>query len=50
MILYLDTSVLVAALTPEAATRRVQHWISTQGAETVAVSEWVGVEFPLRSP
>lgn len=45
MILYLDTSILVAALTPEPSTDRVQEWISKQLPGALAVSEWVSVEF-----
>jgi predicted nucleic acid-binding protein len=43
--LYLDTSVLVAALTVEAATGRVQTWMSAAHAEDSAISDWVITEF-----
>lgn len=45
MILYLDTSVAVAALTPEPSSHRVQKWISEQAPGALAVSEWGRVEF-----
>jgi predicted nucleic acid-binding protein len=42
---YLDTSVLVAALTNEDATALIQVWIAEQAGGTLAVSEWVHTEF-----
>ena len=45
MTLYLDTSVLVAALTHEAETTRMQQWLRDQAVATLAVSEWVVAEF-----
>lgn len=45
MIRYLDTSLLVAALTPEIETARVQRWLGSVDAETLAVSDWVSTEF-----
>lgn len=45
MTLYLDTSVLVAALTNEAATPRIQSWLAAQAAGECAISEWVVTEF-----
>jgi predicted nucleic acid-binding protein len=42
---YLDTSVLVAALTSEAATDRTQAWLADQAAGSLAISEWVTTEF-----
>ncbi|MBA2446247.1 MAG: type II toxin-antitoxin system VapC family toxin [Nocardioidaceae bacterium] len=43
--LYLDTSLLVAALTAETHTETVQHWLSEQVAGQLAVSDWVTTEF-----
>jgi predicted nucleic acid-binding protein len=43
--LYVDTSVLVAALTREAETLRMQAWLSAQPAGGLAISAWVATEF-----
>jgi predicted nucleic acid-binding protein len=43
--LYLDTSLLVAALTKEAETARIQRWLRDQAATTLAVSDWMVTEF-----
>jgi uncharacterized protein len=43
--LYLDTSLLVAALTNEAETERMQHWLGQQPVDDLAVSDWVATEF-----
>jgi predicted nucleic acid-binding protein len=45
LIFYLDTSVLVAALTREARTEDIQIWLSRQGPEALAISAWVVTEF-----
>ena len=44
MTLYLDTSLLVAALTREAATDRIQFWLGDR-QEELAISDWVVTEF-----
>jgi uncharacterized protein len=44
-VLYLDTSVLVAALTREAGTAALQTWLSRQDPAELAVSDWVVTEF-----
>ncbi|MGB5096270.1 MAG: type II toxin-antitoxin system VapC family toxin, partial [Porticoccaceae bacterium] len=43
--LYVDTSILVAALTREPATGRMQAWLADQAAGVLAISEWVLTEF-----
>lgn len=43
--LYLDTSLLVTAMTPEPATRAVQSWLEAHAANEIAISEWVATEF-----
>ena len=43
--LYLDTSLLVAALTNEMRTPAVQKWLEDQEPEELAASDWVVVEF-----
>lgn len=45
MINYLDTSVLVSALTSEARTDDVQAWLGEQAEGELAISEWVLTEF-----
>jgi uncharacterized protein len=43
--LYLDTSLLVAALTNEPETGRMQTWLGQQPLEDLAISDWVATEF-----
>ncbi len=42
---YLDTSVLVAALTHELRSDEIQRWLAAQSPEKLTISEWVIVEF-----
>ena len=43
--LYLDTSLLVAALTNETETERMQSWLGQQAGDDLAISDWVVTEF-----
>ena len=43
--LYLDTSVLVCALTKEADTAKVQAWLAQQDVRELQISDWVVTEF-----
>lgn len=42
---YLDTSLLVAALTRETATTRIQTWLAGLEPEGLFISDWVATEF-----
>jgi len=43
--LYVDTSVLVCALTNEDRTEAVQDWLAAQSAGELVISDWVTTEF-----
>jgi uncharacterized protein len=43
--LYLDTPLLVAALTNETETERMQRWLGQQQADELTISDWVVTEF-----
>lgn len=44
MSIYLDTSLLVSALTSEATTPRVNMWLRAQAPGTLLISEWTHTE------
>ncbi len=41
---YLDTSVIVSALTAEAMTARAQEWMQSKASEALTISDWVVTE------
>jgi uncharacterized protein len=43
--LYLDTSVLIAAMTPEVGTVRVLAWLAKQDSSALNISYWTVTEF-----
>lgn len=43
--LYLDTSLLIAALTIESESARIQDWLDGADGADLAVSDWVRTEF-----
>src|SRR6185312_3888481 len=45
LMLYLDTSLLVAALSTEAKKHEVQAWLTAQDPARLAISNWVVSEF-----
>lgn len=45
MTLYLDTSVLVTALTNEPETSKIQAWLEAQDPDDLTISDWVITEF-----
>jgi uncharacterized protein len=43
--LYLDTSVLIGAMTPEAKTLRIQSWMTAHVSDVFNISHWTITEF-----
>ncbi len=44
MTAYLDTSLIVAALTPDASTESVHSWLESQASDSLVISDWVITE------
>ena len=42
---YVDTSILVAALTRESRTKDMQDWLAARPVETLRISDWTVTEF-----
>ena len=47
---YVDTSVLVSALTLETRTAQMQQWLAGQQADQLTVSDWTITEFSFKFP
>ena len=45
MTLYLDTSLLVSALTNEERSAQVRDWLAAQAGDSPAISDWTAAEF-----
>ena len=43
--IYIDTSVFVAALTNESRTAEMQSWLASQRPDDLVISDWVMTEF-----
>jgi uncharacterized protein len=43
--LYIDTSILIGAMTPEAGTVRVLAWLAKQDSSALNISHWTVTEF-----
>jgi predicted nucleic acid-binding protein len=44
LILYVDTSAVIAVLTREAGSAKVEAWLQSQAPDELAISEWVVTE------
>jgi predicted nucleic acid-binding protein len=45
MLMYIDTSILIAAMTNESRTAEMQEWLANQRSEDLVISDWVMTEF-----